>query len=73
MITNRATHMSTHHDIPLGQFFGEVFIFVGIFMTLHGILDILKASDALAIVLGLLIIGIGCVVYLLRQNSKYKW
>lgn len=69
MITKQASHMSVHHDLPLGQFLGEVFIFVGIFMTLHGILDILKASDVLAVIIGLIIVGIGCTVYLLKEKS----
>jgi hypothetical protein len=69
MIPKQASHIPMHHNLPLIHFLGEVFIFVGLFMALHGLLDILKATDALAIVIGLLIVGIGCLSYLLRPAS----
>ena len=78
MIIHDPIHMPANPDIgsnrglPLSEFLSQVFIFVGFFISLHAFLDLIKAKDGISIVIGILIVGIGCAIYAIDQHYSKK-
>ena len=70
MVFADPVHMPMHHGLPLSEFLSEVLIFVGLFISIHAFLDWVRAGDKMSILIGLIIITIGCLVYVITRDKK---
>jgi hypothetical protein len=70
MVFITPTHMPMRHDLPLAEFIGEVLIFAGLFIGIHAFLGVIKAGNLMSMFIGLIVVTIGCFVYVIMRDKK---
>lgn len=70
MVLPDPLHMPMHHGLPLIDFLSEILIFMGIFVTLSSFLETIKASNKMSIFIGIIILAIGCFIYVITKNES---